>query len=334
MGDNSCIEKKTIYGFDLLKFIMAVLIIAAHTHLFEEYDILASIRGNIASIAVPTFMAISAFFFFKKIYRVPKEENTRPILVKTVKRLAILFLCWYILMLPMTYIKFFSVATIKETVFAIFLSCTFNGYWFIKALIINTCIFYLCRDGKALILCTFISYFIYLFFSYNYIYHFIDFPYHPYYSFYYHLAYYSAGVLFARYGESILRNNINHLLILAIWILLFLASLFFYEVLDPIYRLFSIPLLFILFYQLDLQPRPYYKTMRDMSIILYMVQFVLIWLYNGACDLWLQSDSMSYAVLQYSITRFIVVTMVAIVIAWLILRYEKYPKCDFLHYLH
>lgn len=333
MGYNSCIEKKTIYGFDLLKIIMAILIVAAHTHLFEEYNVLATIRGNIASIAVPTFMAISAYFFFKKIFRVPKEEDTRPVLIKTLKRLALLFFCWYILMLPMTYFKFFSVATIKETIFAIFFSCTFNGYWFIKALIINTCIFYICRDGKAFIICAFVSLLIYLFFSYNYVYHFIDFPYHPYYSFYYHLAYYSVGVLFARYGECILRNHVNSLLIVVIWMLL-LASCFFFDFTDPIYRLLSIPLLFIFFYQLDLKPKPYYKTMRDMSIILYMVQFVLIWLYNGACDLWLQPDSMNYAVLQYSITRFLVVTMVSILIAWLILRYEKYPKCGFLYYLH
>ena len=333
MGDNSTIAKKTIYGFDLLKIIMAVLIIAAHTLLFEEYNTLASIRGNVASIAVPTFMAISAYFFFKKIYKVPKEVSTYPILLKTVKRLALLFLCWYILMLPMTYIKFFSVATIKETIFAIFFSCTFNGYWFIKALIINTCIFYLFRKNYSLIVFTIFAWLIYLFFSYNYIFHFIEFPYQPYYSFYYHLAYYSVGVLFAKYGENVLRTYINRGLILVIWLIL-LALCFFLNCVDPIYRLFSIPLLFIFFYQLDLESKPYYRTMRDMSIILYMVQFVLIWIYNGTCDMWLQSDSRIYEVLQHSISRFVIVTMVSVSIALIILKYEKYPKLLFLHYLH
>ena len=333
MNENTYIAKKTIYGFDLLKIIMAILIVAAHTHLFEEFDTLATIRGNIASIAVPSFMAISAYFFFKKIYRGPKEEYTNPILFKTVKRLAILFLCWYILMLPMTYCTFFSVATLKEIVFALFFSCTFNGYWFIKALIINTCIFYLCRNGRTLIICSIISLIVYLFFSYNYIYSFIDFPYHPYYSFYYHLAYYSVGVLFARYGDNFLRNRKNGLLIITLWMLL-LVLCYFSDFINPIYRLFSIPLLFIFFYQLDLKPRSYYKTMRDMSIILYMIQFVLIWLYNGSCELWLKHDSVFYIVLQHSITRFLVVTMISISIAWLILKYEKYPKFSFLHYLH
>ncbi len=333
MGDNSSIAKKTIYGFDLLKIIMAIMIIAAHTHLLEEYDSLAAIRGNIASIAVPTFMAISAYFFFKKIYKVQKEESTKPILLKTVKRLALLFLCWYILMLPMTYVKFFSVASIKETIFAIFFSCTFNGYWFIKALIINTCIFYLFRNKYSLIIFTIISWLIYLFFSYNYIYHYIEFPYHPYYSFYYHLAYYSVGVLFARYGEHILKMYVNRRFILVIW--LFLLSLcFFFDCVEPIYRLCSIPLFFVLFYQLKLEQKPYYKKMRDMSIILYMVQFVLIWIYDGTCDMWLQSDSIIYRVLQYSISRFVIVTTVSVSIASIILKYEKYPKLNFLRYLH
>ena len=331
--ENTNIAKKTIYGFDLLKIILAVLIIAAHTKLFEEYNTLAVIRGNIASIAVPTFMAISAYLFWGKVYNIPTDESAKPILIKTLKRLGLLFLCWYVLMLPMTYFKFFSVATIKETVFAILFSCTFNGYWFIKALIINTCIFYICRKGKAFLFCFVVAWIIYLFFSYNYIYHIIDFPYQPYYSFYYHMAYYSVGVLFARYGGSFLSKNMNKNLIVVIWAFLLILC-FFFDFINPIYRFFSIPLIFIYFYKLDLEPKPYYKTMRDMSIILYMIQFVLIWLYNGSCELWLKHDSVFYIVLQHSITRFLVVTMISISIAWLILKYEKYPKFSFLHYLH
>lgn len=332
MNTNSLDTKKIIYGFDLLKFILALLIIAGHTSLFEEYSSLSQFRENLSSIAVPTFMAISAYFFFKKIYSINAGAETRVILLKTVKRLAVLFICWYVLMLPMTYFKFFSVATLKETIFAIFLSCTFNGYWFIKALIINTCIFYIFRNGKALITCTIVSWIIYLFFSYNYVYHFIDFPYHPYYSFYYHLAYYSIGVLFAKYGDDLLSKKINNFILIIIWLFLFILCYIFSF--NPLYRLLSIPILFILFYQLDLKPEPYYKTMRDMSIILYMVQFLLIWLYDGACKILLQTNSTSYLILQHSIIRFIIVTLISIFIAWLILKYEKFPRLSFLHYLH
>ena len=137
MNENTYIAKKTIYGFDLLKIILAVFIISGHTALFEEYSNLAHIREILSSIAVPTFMAISAYLFFRKVYNVSKDEDSKPILIKTLKRLGLLFFSWYILMLPMAYIKFFSVATLKETIFALLFSCTFKGYWFIKAFYIS-----------------------------------------------------------------------------------------------------------------------------------------------------------------------------------------------------
>lgn len=322
MGDDTCTAKKTIYGFDLLKFILAILIISGHTALFQEYADIARIREIISSIAVPTFMAISAYLFFRKVYNVPEDKDSKPVLLKTLKRLALLFLCWYILMLPMTYFKFFSVATIKETIFAIFFSCTFNGYWFIKALFINTCIFYFCRNGKALLFCSIISWIIYLFFSYNYILHIIDFPYHPYYSFYYNLAYYSVGVLFAKYGDRLLSKNTNNLLLISSFMLVFFLG--FQKLFNPLYRLVSIPLLFILFYQLELESKPYYKTMRDMSIILYMIHFFLIWIYDIA----------TIDVVQYSIIRFLVVSLVAIIISLLIIRNGNKPGFVWLKYLY
>ncbi len=332
MSTNSLNTKKIIYGFDLLKFILAILIIAGHTSLFEEFSSLSLFRENISSIAVPTFMAISAFLFFKKIYSKEEGEESKDILIKTVKRLAILFLSWYVLMLPMTYFKFFSVANFKETIFAFFFSCTFNGYWFIKALIINTCIFYICRNGNKLVICTLLSWLIYLFFSYNYLFHFIDFPFHPYYSFYYNMAYYSVGVLFARYGQNILsKNNLGIIIIISLLIIFLLSYIKFF---NPLYKILSIPLLFIFFYQLKLKSKPLYKTLRNMSIILYMVHFALIWFYDGVCNLYINQESTIFNVLQFSITRFIIISCTAIIIALLIIKNETKPRCNFLKYLH
>lgn len=332
MSTNSLNTKKIIYGFDLLKFILAILIIAGHTSLFEEFSSLSLFRENISSIAVPTFMAISAYLFFKKVYSKQEDEETKEILIKTVKRLVILFLSWYILMLPMTYFKFFSVANLKETIFAFFFSCTFNGYWFIKALIINTCIFYLCRNEKKLVVCTICSWFLYLFFSYNYTYHFIDFPFHPYYSFYYNMAYYSVGVIFARYGQDILSKNYSRIMLIVLFIALFLIG--FMKSFNPLYKILSIPLVFIFFYQLNLKPKPLYKSMRNMSIILYMVHFALIWLYDGFCNLYLNQESNIFNVLQFSITRFIIISFTAITIALFIIKNETKSRYSFLKYLH
>ena len=319
-----------ILGFDLLKFILAIMILAGHTSLFVEYPALFHAREELSSIAVPIFLTIGAYFFYRKVYVLSESENTRPLLINTVKRLLILFISWYILMLPMTYFKFFSVATMKETIFAIFLSCTFNGYWFIKALLFNTIIFYFCRRGKALWICTGLAWAIYLFLSYNYIFHFFKFPYHPYYSFYYNMAYFSFGVLGAKYGVRAVSYR-HTIPIVTFWIVLFVVDILFVSF-SPLFRILSIPVFFILFYQLRLKSGHQYKTMRNMSIILYMVQFLLIWIYDLCCNHFLDTTGIIYQTLQWSVVKFLVILMVAIVISLCILCSEN--KYKFLKNLH
>lgn len=322
--------KASIPGLDFLKFFLALLIIVAHTQLFVEYPLLFHAREELSSIAVPSFMAISAFLFFRKVYSLPKSDNPRPLLVKTVKRLAILFISWYILMLPMTYFKFFSVATLKETIFAIFLSCTFNGYWFIKALLLNIVIFFICRRGAAFWLCILLSWGIYLCSSYNYIFHYFDFPYHPYFSFYYHMGYFSVGVLLAKYGELIIHTRYTIHLVVC-WLVLFVVDYLFASF-SPLFRILSIPITFILFYQLDLKEECQYKTLREMSIILYMVQFVLIWIYDLCCNSFLDTTSVLFHTLQWSMTKSLVILAVAILISVSILHFSN--KCKVLKYLY
>ena len=70
--------------------------------------------------------------------------------------------------------------------------------------------------------------------------------------------------------------------LLGLWIILFVLVSFL--PIDPLYRFFSIMLVFPVFERMDLKNNERLKTMRSMSIILYMVQFMLIWLYKGACN--------------------------------------------------
>ena len=195
--------RKTYFpGLDLLKFILAIMIVAAHCRLFEEFTDLKVLADRLFSIAVPLFFAMSAFFFVRKIDAMEEVDKRRQF-KKTIKRLAILFAIWYVLMLPMTWFKWWSIATLKETVYAVFLSCTFNGYWFIKALIINTAILYLCRDRWSMILLSAVSFALYLLFAYNYIYHYLPIEFSPYYSFYYHTSFFCIGAMMARYYDKI-----------------------------------------------------------------------------------------------------------------------------------
>ncbi len=326
------IARKTYFpGLDLLKFILAIMIIAAHCSLFEEFADVKVLAERLFSIAVPLFFAMSAFFFVRKIDSL-EESDKRKQFNKTIKRLLILFAIWYVLMLPMTWFKWWSIATFKETVYALFLSCTLNGYWFIKALIINTAILFLCRGRSIMLLLAAVSFAVYLLFAYNYLFHYLPIDFSPYYSFYYHTSYFCVGAIMARYYDEIRLFRLSSWTLLGLWIILFVLVSFL--PIDPLYRFFSILLLFPVFERMDLRCGGELKTMRNMSIILYMVQFVLIWLYDGVCERWLESESILYSVFQFSIVRFLVVLSVAIAIAWMIVGLEKRPKMSYLKYLH
>ena len=75
-------------------------------------------------------------------------------------------------------------------------------------------------------------------------------------------------------------------------------------------------------------------SLRKISVILYMVQFSLIWLYNGYCDKYLADSSVAYCILHFSLIRYVIVVFVALIIAELLLTLEKYPHFSYLKYLH
>ena len=321
---------KTYYpGLDLLKFILAILIIAAHTQLFEEIPILHQIIDPIEGSGVPTFFAISSYLFFQRIGNCITNSESIAILKKNIIRLLTIFCIWYILMLPMTYFRFFSVATIKETIYAILLTCTFSGYWFFKALIINTIILYFCRN--KLLFTAFISLLIYIFWAYNYIFNYFSVPISPYYSFYYHTFYFFIGAIIARYQSYIHAPKNFIMLLLYIATILFSFNSLFW----PIGRLI-IPFILIILFK-SIAPnikKQFLLKMRSLSILLYVTQFIIIWLYNNFCNYYLNPGSDIYLFLQYSVTRFIVVLSIALGISLLILNLEKKPTLSFLNKLH
>lgn len=331
------IEKKQLTGLDIWKFTMAVLIVALHTQFLKETTVYEYLH-LFEDMAVPCFMAISAYFFFHKIYSLPANENSRPYLWHTVKRLVILFAAWSILVLPMTYMRFYSIASLKEIVFAWCLTQTAQGYWFIKALLYNTILFYFCRKMIPLIILSLIGLTLYIYFAYNYIYHFDSFALelHPYYTFFYNMAYFAAGVWLAKYPQVIEKCKGNKLVVMfGVWLILYSAACH-NELIAPVYKLMSFSLLFPIFYHQSLgEGSPSLcKTLRNMSIILYMSQFVLIWIYDLVCTFVISPDNDLLVILQHSVTRFFTVLTCSVIIAGIILKNEDKKYFAFLKYLH
>lgn len=119
------IKSESYYGwrFDLLRLILALLVVAIHTYPFPTY------MNPLLDLAVPLFFIMSSFFFFGGSKTLPRF----------LKRNAYLYLFWFTLLLVPTafirgwYKSFNVLLFIRNIVFYE----TFKASWFISALMIG-----------------------------------------------------------------------------------------------------------------------------------------------------------------------------------------------------
>lgn len=323
MGDKSV---RYYPGLDILKFIMAIMIVAAHTKLLEECEGIHVFLTHLFDMAVPTFFSISAFLFYEKMYE-DGFEQSKKIFLHTIKRLLIFYIIWYIIMLPMTYKTFFSIANVKEIIFAALLRSTFGGYWFIKALIFNTILLYLCRKRKNLVFLTIGSILVFIVLELNSICDLIKLPEGLYFSFFYHTPFFVTGAWLVIYKENYMyeRKNLFYVLML----IFFLVYMSYIDQIKDFVRMFY-PLILIPFFARKASVNStIFKKMRVSSIIIYMLHFFVIWIYSA----WVQNYTDGY-VWDLSIVRFCMVLSWVLFISWIIMNGEKLKYLSFLRYLH
>lgn len=307
---------------DVLKYAMAILIVATHCNLFQEWPAVAEIFGHIAEVAVPTFFGASAFLFFSKLDGTPAAEQGT-LFRHTIQRLCIFFVVWYVLMLPYSIPHFFMKLTIwKEYVMLLLHGCAFSGYWFIKALIFNTIIVYLCRGRRMLWVCLVLASAIYLMFAFNYVHPFIPKEVHPYFAFYYHTYAFVLGALLARYSNSLRRylHTFGGGVLLCVVVLLLgfvspytrVISKLFYPILLP---------MSVLLINRPLSPETS-KKMRVYSTLYYVSHFIVIFGLREMCP-----DMLSPV-------QFVIVLIIVTVFAAMVTYLEKKQGFKFLSYLH
>lgn len=134
-------QKKIISGLDVMKFIMAFLIVDIHV---QGYLITPPILQNyvikpIEGLAVPTFFVISAFLFFRKARY---AENQFGLVVHFMKRLCILYLFWCVVWSPIIYMQkdYFHPMTAWIPVYMVrdfFFGNMFDASWFLGALLVG-----------------------------------------------------------------------------------------------------------------------------------------------------------------------------------------------------
>ena len=131
--------------FDALKIVLAVFIVVIHTTPVNF------ILRPIFRLAVPLFFIMTSYFFFLKQKQLNSNEEKKTGLLKFVKRYLILYLFWFIVLLPITVIvrKWYIIdnGTFIRVLQCFLFGSTFRASWFLMASLLSV-IFVWCVSKK------------------------------------------------------------------------------------------------------------------------------------------------------------------------------------------
>lgn len=139
-------QSKNIYSFDLLKFLMAAVIVAHHTKACIHIDSLYFLNEALQNVSVPIFFTLSSFFLFRKCRDNSFSWNS---LGYFCKRLGLLYLSWFIISLPIFIFHNLDVfktslrGSLEFFIHSVLCSSTFSGFWFITALLESVVLFFI-----------------------------------------------------------------------------------------------------------------------------------------------------------------------------------------------
>ena len=129
--------------YDIAKFVLSLLVVAIHASLYP------TVLFPWLRIAVPLFFMISSYFLFSKMREASADQH-KSILKKFVVRNLQLYLCWFVILLPITlYIRkdiYFSHGWLQNVVTmlkSVLFGSTFAASWFLTAMVIGVLIVYL-----------------------------------------------------------------------------------------------------------------------------------------------------------------------------------------------
>lgn len=142
MDKISATLQKNDAKYDIIKFILSVMVIAIHSALYPM------VLYPWLRIAVPLFFMISSYFLFSKLRDSSAEEQKR-----TLKKFAIrnlqLYACWFVILLPITlhirrdlYSSPEIFRNIIRIVRSVLFGSTFIASWYIVATVIGVLIVY------------------------------------------------------------------------------------------------------------------------------------------------------------------------------------------------
>lgn len=142
-------KKKVYYGLDLLKFIMAFIVVMIHVKPFPAGTVLYSAFSPLLAVAVPVFFVISAFLLFSKTYGSNSDGGgDLSVIQRFTTRILILYGIWLLIEIPWVIFNkpYFTEPFLKglmDFIKDVLFATTFPGSWFLSALVLGVWVVFL-----------------------------------------------------------------------------------------------------------------------------------------------------------------------------------------------
>lgn len=335
MDKNIEIKRKVIPGLDILKFIMALLIVAIHSEAVNDFPIVYEVTNPVIMSAVPMFFVISAFLLFRKIRQSQLSgQQERGILLHFTWRLFLLYSFWMVVQFPLVihtrhYLSMSFIEFIYNFLLDIAFRSTFHGAWFFSALVVGTWLIYfaskMLKDKTIWILPLFVALYIYHADELSLQYQTFWFWYqenviNPQNSFLVSLFWISAGFILANPDiiEKI-ENLRNSYVMGGLFGIAWLLSIMLLDL-----RVIMVLPLFVLFYNWNLESKPVYKMMRQSSILIFTLHFIFIGIFRMACP--------NVELLQHGFFLYVILVLLCLLSSLVILKLKDYKIFSWLKY--
>lgn len=307
--DNDSLGKfPQYYAIDITKFIMAVCVVAIHTHPFYSYETISSwfpYLQTFFSNAVPFFFITSSFLFFKKYFSalIVSEEKASNVFWKYIRHIGFLYLGWSLIYLPLAIIYYYVKRVVWWKAILVYirdlflLGKHFNSFplWYLLSTLYSALIIYwLLRKGWKKISITVLSFIIY--FIANYITDFvagietytgIEFIIAKGVVLTIHDGRLMTGILFFSIGmvlaECKFLNRLQPVFLCPLWLTLFIASSFLNV---SIIKILMFVLFFVIIVNIKIKPNTICYLLRCFSTHFYFLHMLVfsVWTYIVGWD--------------------------------------------------
>ena len=323
-------------GLDLLKFVMALMVVMIHVKPNVHSELLTDIFEPLLSIAVPMFFIISSVLLFSKLNRGGESKDV----FKYCKRIGFLYFSWllidaWFIIVRKSYFDMGLWQGLMQFVKDLIFGTTFPGSWYLSASVMGVLLVY----GMSRILNKYIVFLftlaIALYVSYvNQLPPTMQIPYDWYaanlreevnLSFPAQMVWISLGQILSFWIVKI-ENKKRDLLPLSVG---FFVVAYVVNVFSPLFllKLMMAIALFIICLLVQLPDSSLYKRLRNYSILMFFFHFSIAGKIGIFCKF--TGDTLLTNWLYY-----ILVVVASVTFSEIILRLEKYKYFHFLRYTH